>query len=218
MFVVSVLCFNMREERSLVKKDLRTVDALQVGPVRQLGVSGQDVFFQLVGLTERLLAVIAHVQVLLQVAVSSRSLLSSISLAPQSEMLSVLTVSLPESQTFRREDACTATILTCSHAARLCLLISWSVQQVTLTCMWLCSDEVEEKPRLHTLHLNGLLELGGALKEENRVEISTDSERFPLLISSEAVTCASSGGSLGDQSERKQPHTPDSCTSYLLNH
>lgn len=27
------------------------------------------------------------------------------------------------------------------------------------TCMWLCSDEVEEKPRLHTLHLNGLLEL-----------------------------------------------------------
>lgn len=28
------------------------------------------------------------------------------------------------------------------------------------TCMWLCSDEVEEKPRLHTLHLNGLLELG----------------------------------------------------------
>lgn len=25
--------------------------------------------------------------------------------------------------------------------------------------MWLCSDEVEEKPRLHTLHLNGLLEL-----------------------------------------------------------
>lgn len=51
----------MREERSLVKEDLRTVDALQVGPVRQLGVSGQDVFFQLVGLTERLLAVIAHV-------------------------------------------------------------------------------------------------------------------------------------------------------------
>lgn len=61
MFAVSVLRFNMREERSLVKEDLRTVDALQVGPVRQLGVSGQDVFFQLVGLTERLLAVIAHV-------------------------------------------------------------------------------------------------------------------------------------------------------------
>lgn len=27
------------------------------------------------------------------------------------------------------------------------------------TCMWLCNDEVDEKPRLHTLHLNGLLEL-----------------------------------------------------------
>lgn len=27
------------------------------------------------------------------------------------------------------------------------------------TCMWLCNDEVEEKPRLHTVHLNGLLEL-----------------------------------------------------------
>lgn len=39
-----MLCFNMREERSLVEKDLRTVDALQVGSVRQLGVSGQDVF------------------------------------------------------------------------------------------------------------------------------------------------------------------------------
>lgn len=25
--------------------------------------------------------------------------------------------------------------------------------------MWLCSEEVEEKPRLHTLHLKGLLEL-----------------------------------------------------------
>lgn len=32
--------------------------------------------------------------------------------------------------------------------------------------MWLCSDEVEEKPRLHTLHLNGLLELGVTMKEE----------------------------------------------------
>lgn len=162
MFAVSVLRFNMREERSLVKEDLRTVDALQVGPVRQLGVSGQDVFFQLVGLTERLLAVIAHVQVLLQVAVSSRSLLSSISLAPQSEMLSVLTVSL---RSHRHSDARTHVQEQYSHAVVQCT--SWSVQQVTLTCMWLCSDEVEEKPRLHTLHLNGLLELGGALKKES---------------------------------------------------
>lgn len=160
MFAVSVLRFNMREERSLVKKDLRTVDALQVGPVRQLGVSGQDVLFQLVGLTERLLAVIAHVQVLLQVAV--RSLLSSISLAPQSEMLSVLTVSL---RSHRHSDARTHVQEQYSHAVVQCT--SRSVQQVTLTCMWLCSDEVEEKPRLHTLHLNGLLELGGALKKES---------------------------------------------------
>lgn len=41
---------------------------------------------------------------------------------------------------------------------------------------------------------------------------------FIVLMSSEAATCASSGGSLGDPSERKPPHTPDSCTSYLLNH
>ena len=90
-----MLRFNMCEERSLVQKDLRTVDALQVGSVGQLGVSGQDVFLQLVSLAERLLAVIAHIQVLLQVALSS--FLSSIFLAPQSKMLSVLPVSLSES-------------------------------------------------------------------------------------------------------------------------
>ncbi len=32
--------------------------------------------------------------------------------------------------------------------------------------MWLCSDEVEEKPRLHTLHLNGLLELEVWMKQK----------------------------------------------------
>lgn len=114
MFAVSVLRFDMREQRSLVEKDLRTVDALQVGPVRQLGVSGQDVFLQLVGLTERLLAVIAHVQVLLQVAVSGRALLSSVSLAPQSEVLSVLTVSLPETDIQTRGRAGTVQC-TCAH-------------------------------------------------------------------------------------------------------
>lgn len=33
--------------------------------------------------------------------------------------------------------------------------------------MWLCNDEVEEKPRLHTLHLNGLLELEVGIKRKN---------------------------------------------------
>lgn len=80
--------------------------------------------------------------------------------------------------------------------------------------MWLCSDEVEEKPRLHTLHLNGLLELEKREMEKKSASILS----FIVLISAEAATCASSGGSLGDPSERKQPHTPDSCTSYLLNH
>ena len=93
MFAVGVLCFNVREERSLVQEDLRTVDALQVGPVRQLGVSGQDVFLQLVRLAERLLAVITHVQVLVQVDVHA-SLLASVPLAPQGKVLSVLAVSL----------------------------------------------------------------------------------------------------------------------------
>lgn len=36
--------------------------------------------------------------------------------------------------------------------------------------MWLCSDEVEEKPRLHTLHLNGLLELEG--EKNNQIKIN----------------------------------------------
>lgn len=208
MFAVSVLRFNMREERSLVKEDLRTVDALQVGPVRQLGVSGQDVFFQLVGLTERLLAVIAHVQVLLQVAVSSHSLLSSISLAPQSEMLSVLTVSL-RSQTFRREDARAGTILACSRAVHLMV----SATGNTYLHVALQRRGGGKATLTHT----ALKRFAGAGRGiETR--ISTDSERFIVLTGSEAVTCASSGGSLGDQSERKQPHTPDSCTSYLLNH
>lgn len=70
------------------------MDALQVGSVRQLGVSGEDVFLELIGLAERLLAVIAHIQVLLQVSVSSRSFLPSILLTPQCKVLSVLAVSL----------------------------------------------------------------------------------------------------------------------------
>lgn len=82
----------MREQRSLIQKDLRTVDALQVGSVGQLRVSSQDVFFQLVRLAERLLAVIAHVQILLQVVCGS--LFPSILFIPQRKMLSVLTVSL----------------------------------------------------------------------------------------------------------------------------
>lgn len=40
--------------------------------------------------------------------------------------------------------------------------------------MWLCSDEVEEKPRLHTLHLNGLLELEVRIKKKSH---ESDSEK-----------------------------------------
>lgn len=94
MFAVGVLGFNVREERCLVQEDLGAVDALQVGSVGQLGVSGEDVFLQLVRLAEGLLAVIAHIQVLLQVSVSSRSLLPAVPLAPQGQVLSVLAVSL----------------------------------------------------------------------------------------------------------------------------
>ena len=61
-------------------------------------MSGQDVFLELISLAERLLAVITHIQVLLQVALSSCSLLPSIPLAPQRKVLSVLAVSLPESE------------------------------------------------------------------------------------------------------------------------
>uniref|UniRef100_A0A8D3ATH6 Uncharacterized protein n=1 Tax=Scophthalmus maximus TaxID=52904 RepID=A0A8D3ATH6_SCOMX len=96
VFAVGVLRFDVREERRLVQEDLRAVDALQVGSVRQLRVSGQDVFLQLVSLAERLLAIVAHVQVLLQVPVSS--LLPPVPLTPQCEVLSVLAVSLPESE------------------------------------------------------------------------------------------------------------------------
>lgn len=94
MFAVGVLSFNVREERGLVQEDLGAVDALQVGSVGQLGVSGEDVFLQLVRLAEGLLAVIAHVQVLLQVSVSSGSLLPAVPLALQGQVLSVFTVSL----------------------------------------------------------------------------------------------------------------------------
>lgn len=98
VFAVGMLCFNMREERSLVEKDLRTMDALQVGSVRQLGVSSQDVFLELIRLAECLLAVITHIKVLLQVTISSCSLLTPVPLTPQCKMLSVLAVSLPKSE------------------------------------------------------------------------------------------------------------------------
>lgn len=94
MFAVGVLSFDVREERSLVQEDLGAVDALQVGSVGQLGVSGEDVFLQLVRLAESLLAVVAHVQVLLQVSVSSGPLLPAVPLAPQGQVLSVFAVSL----------------------------------------------------------------------------------------------------------------------------
>lgn len=94
VFAVGVLSFDVREERSLVQEDLGAVDALQVGSVGQLGVSGEDVFLQLVRLAESLLAVVAHVQVLLQVSVSSGPLLPAVPLAPQGQVLSVFAVSL----------------------------------------------------------------------------------------------------------------------------
>lgn len=40
--------------------------------------------------------------------------------------------------------------------------------------MWLCSEEVEEKPRLHTLHLKGLLEL--QQKQEEGQQVKTNRE------------------------------------------
>jgi len=98
VFAVSVQRLDVREERRLVEEDVRTVDALQVGAVRQLGVSGHHVFLELVRLAERLLAVIAHIRVLLQVSVSFGSLLPSVPLTPQREVLSVLAVRLPESE------------------------------------------------------------------------------------------------------------------------
>lgn len=94
MFAVGVLRLDVREERCLVQEDLGAVDALQVGSVGQLGVSGEDVFLQLIRLAEGLLAVIAHIQVLLQVSVPTCSLLPAVPLAPQGQVLSVFPVSL----------------------------------------------------------------------------------------------------------------------------
>lgn len=151
VFAIGVLSFDVREERSLVQEDLGAVDALQVRSVGQLGVSGEDVFLQLVRLAEGLLAVIAHIQVLLQVSVSSCSLLPAVPLAPQGQVLSVFAVSLPR----RREGQGRDSKMQCGGGG---VKIKKSRFEA-FTCMWLCSDEVEEKPRLHTLHLNGLLEL-----------------------------------------------------------
>uniref|UniRef100_A0AAY4DV58 Uncharacterized protein n=1 Tax=Denticeps clupeoides TaxID=299321 RepID=A0AAY4DV58_9TELE len=55
------------QKQALVTEDLRAVDALQLGPIRELRVAGQHVLLQVVRLAEGLLAVIAHVQVLLHV-------------------------------------------------------------------------------------------------------------------------------------------------------
>lgn len=130
------------------------MDALQVGSVGQLGVSGQDVFLELIRLAERLLAVITHIQVLLQVTISSCSFLPTIPLTPQCKVLSVLAVSLPESE--RGQDLRMHKV---SYDHNKVGLPPFMKIYQLFTCMWLCSDEVEEKPRLHTLHLNGLLEL-----------------------------------------------------------
>lgn len=53
------------------------------------------------------------------------------------------------------------------------------------TCMWLCSEEVEEKPRLHTLHLKGLLELraGSSGKVSGgRGRTSRGRDRLPVRL------------------------------------
>lgn len=105
MFAVGVLSFNVREERSLVQENLGAVDALQVSSVGQLGVSGEDVFLQLVRLAEGLLAVIAHIQVLLQVSVSPCSLLPAVPFAPQGQVLSVFAVSLARRREGRGRDS-----------------------------------------------------------------------------------------------------------------
>lgn len=46
------------------------------------------------------------------------------------------------------------------------------------TCMWLCRDEVEEKPRLHTEHLKGLLELGRDQKDNVKQRKSFSAQVF----------------------------------------
>lgn len=102
MLAVSVLRLNVREQRRLVQEDVGTVDALQVGAVGQLRVAADDVLLQLVRLAERILAVVAHVQVLVlvlvQVGLPSRPLPSSVPLTPQRQVLTVLTVSLRQKQ------------------------------------------------------------------------------------------------------------------------
>lgn len=50
--------------------------------------------------------------------------------------------------------------------------------------MWLCSDEVEEKPRLHTLHLKGLLELRMLIKKKT----VTNPTQKRKLIKSKAIS------------------------------
>lgn len=77
--------------------------------------------------------------------------------------------------------------------------------------MWLCSEEVEEKPRLHTLHLKGLLEL----QPEGGQGSTGEDEAVPAGRGGVA-TCVSSGGSSGGRSGKTRLRTPGSCTSYRL--
>ena len=98
MFAVGVLRLDVCEQRGLVQEDLGAVDALQVCAVRQLRVSGHHVLLQLVRQAEGLLAVITHVQVLVQLALSHAAaapgLLAPVPLRTQRQVLSVLAVSL----------------------------------------------------------------------------------------------------------------------------
>lgn len=77
--------------------------------------------------------------------------------------------------------------------------------------MWLCSEEVEEKPRLHTLHLKGLLEL-----QPEGGQGSTGEDEAVPAVRGGVATCASSGGSSGGRSGKTRLRTPGSCTSCHL--
>ncbi|KAJ1073633.1 hypothetical protein K5549_021594, partial [Capra hircus] len=60
VFLVGVGLVDVGEQRVLVDKDLGAVDALQVGLLGELGVAGEHVLLQLLGLAEGVLAVVAH--------------------------------------------------------------------------------------------------------------------------------------------------------------
>uniref|UniRef100_A0A4W4G4S8 Uncharacterized protein n=1 Tax=Electrophorus electricus TaxID=8005 RepID=A0A4W4G4S8_ELEEL len=64
VLLVGVRPVDVGEQGTLIAKDLGAVDALQLRSVRELRMARQNMLLQLVRLAEGLLAVVAHVQVL----------------------------------------------------------------------------------------------------------------------------------------------------------